>query len=455
MLLHCCSQSGYEEATLDLGISYQKHAAVNRRDYLQARDQVHRLAEEGNLRAASLEAELAESDNGSKVAIPLWERALNIARDQETVDRPGASRFSYLEKPWIRLAVLKFQTDHQGANAALRVGMVKDDPDAYYAFAKLNHDRRHDSKQFFLEWINAVTKSAAGGSFRSAIALADHYANEAATDLTEFLNAKETSHAWWPNWFERARVSHMSPANAEQDDRMTGLGARTSQYHSQVAAFASAARTPVDRMHMAIRWLRVATEQGLVEAILKLAVLHSRRFIFQAHNLEMKIKHPAEQTDIDINDYFGFEADLAEAEPTLSNTFAAPNDHVKEFVWRKGTVNPFYNPAMVASLLGDAFHCFAWINTTRNREQSAALSLANLKVAPRWYTFPDITALNEENSDRNLSQTMGIADELGVDLVYVDGEEKVVRKHTGVRGQGMWEFDHPKEEKARNVQFVE
>ncbi|KAF2150586.1 hypothetical protein K461DRAFT_322995 [Myriangium duriaei CBS 260.36] len=448
MLLQCCSRSGYDEATLDLGISYQVAAksdarsVITKQEYLQAREQVHELAKKGNLRAASLEAELTELDKGPKAALPYWDRAVKLALDDKNAVLAGSSRFGYLEQPWIRLAALKSAKlgDQEGANAALRIGMLKDDPDAYHVHSRQNQSQGEKTVLEHLEWMNSVTKSAASGSFRSAIDLGRHFADEASMDLSSVLN-QNTS--WWSNLMAWTGLR----PGAQNRKAEAGAGVdqpSLNQYQYQTAAYADAARTPRDRMLMAIKWLEIAAKQGSIDAYLDLAILRSRKFIFGVHNLSLPIKHPDEQKDTDIKEYVsslcGHEIDLAEAEPISKDTFAARTVTSQPFVWRKGTPNPFYDPVWVRFCLEMVGHGHVWMYCVR--ENGVKNSLERSMAVPVWYRFPDIGDLNEAHDEENWKKAKQLADTLGVDIMLANGDKlDSLHKHKGERGKGIAEWD--------------
>lgn len=394
-----------------------------RRAYTQAKEEIQRLAIGGSLRAASLYAELVEADVGPKAALAHWETAVQIAVEQTESHKTGSDRFAYLERPWIRLAAIKSShaKDPAGAEAALRTGMLKDDPDAYYLFARLNDGDSLRDPAKFMEWMNAVTKSAASGSFRSAIDLGRHYANDPFMDLSS-LGVPDTSGSLWSD-----TTSLLKSFFSRQPD------SAINDYRTQVAAYANFARSSRDRMHLAIKWLEIAAEQGSISAVIDLAILRSRRFLFPARNLDLAIKHPDDQKDTDIREVLDDpEALLFEAEEIPKEPFSSISNPSTEFVWRRGAINPFFSLDKVRQHLGVVAEFGAWRGMFEQRdrvkEYEGEVTMRDKSdLAPMFYRFPDLAKMNEENWKEDWQASKDIADELGVDICLPGGE--VAHKH--------------------------
>ena len=90
MILSCASASGHQGATIELGVEYEKLLAAKtslgnlRAGYTTTIEQLQRLAESGDVQAATLEAEFAVIDHGLKQSLQYWHTAVDMALPMAT-----------------------------------------------------------------------------------------------------------------------------------------------------------------------------------------------------------------------------------------------------------------------------------------------------------------------------------------------------------------------------------
>ncbi|PSK35064.1 RNA polymerase II transcription factor B subunit 2 [Elsinoe australis] len=451
LLMQCCSQENYQDASLDLGVAFQANKRSGPRRQLgptydndiakMAMADLEQHASRGSVLAASLIAELVSSTQDPKASMRPWQRAIDLAlRNHEALEQEVvAARFEHLRKPWVEAANVIWQVDQSKAREYLRIGMQMDDADAYAIYALQNYAYMHENDYIFLEWLNAATKAAASGSVRSAVALAHHYANSSATDLEEMLHPDrpeptqseklkqrlELAYLWMTS---KQKYQERSKAIADEDAdrrayntiaRVKRAEKGLNDYQASVAEFEASCKTPQDRIQMAIQWLELAHGYFNVEAALDLAFLHSRKYVYQLCNMQLAIKHPDDQTDEDIREilpdyeeYFGKDPELQEPyDGTKDLPSKTPDGRM---ILRRGIENPFYSEQKVKAYLCSVAYCRL---AMQNVKSAGAKTWADKRdVEDKWYMFPDVASHNEQVIETCWQKAQKYADELGVDL---------------------------------------
>ncbi|KAG8624656.1 hypothetical protein KVT40_007723 [Elsinoe batatas] len=481
LFMQCCSQEGYLDASLDLGVSFQRDVPKNRPRAALADNEVANLAmvnlekfaERGNVLAATLLAELASrQQHGLRQLVKLWDRAVKLATEQkdELMQTTIAARFEHLRKPWIQAAELLREIDPAKSTQYLRVGMQLDDADAYAMYALQHEDDTSGDDIAFLEWLNAATKAAASGSVRSSVALARHYANTSAPDLKEMLNPETPA----PPLRQRIKANldlgrlfltgqrkkfiegqeKLKEAETERvarnyQARLKREEKGLTDYHAAVGEFDASCRSPLDRVQMATQWLELAYEYRNIAAALDLAYLHSRLYLFQEFNMYIDIRHPDEQTDEDILEIVKDYPEQYGENPKLEDPWDYDKDEPPPMknadgfrIVRRGIKNPFYSPSKVRDYLNAVAFCKFAIESVKRSDVKSWADKQDLQ--PEWYRFPDVARYNEEIIEDSWVEARRYADTLGVDLVDVRlrGEDRgMMYRHQGVRGEGIAEVD--------------
>ncbi|KAF2218900.1 hypothetical protein BDZ85DRAFT_269524 [Elsinoe ampelina] len=493
LFMQCCSQEGYLDASLDLGVSSQRDAPKNRPRAMLADNEVaglamvhlEKFAERGNVLAATLLAELASRQQHSlRHLVNFWDRAVKLATEQHDtlMQTTIAARFEHLRKPWIQAAELLRKIDPAMSTQYLRVGMQLDDADAYAMYALQHEDDTSGDDIAFLEWLNAATKAAASGSIRSSVALARHYANTSAPDLKEMLDAEtpappilrrikanlDLGRLFLTGQLKKFAEKQEAMKEAEIDRVARNYQARLKReenvltdYHAAVAEFDASCRSPLDRVQMATQWLDLAYGYSNVAAALDLAYLHSRLYLFQEFNMYIDIRHPDAQTDKDILEIVKDYPEQYGTTPKLEDPWDYDKDEPPPMkdahgfrIVRKGIENPFYSPSKVRDYLNAVAFCKLAIESVKRSDAKSWADKQDLQ--PDWYRFPDVARYNEEIIEDSWAEARRYADILGVDLVdfRLTGEDRgMMYRHQGVRGEGIAEVDnkvlHLRDEAAR------
>ena len=406
MILSCASASGHQGATIELGVEYEKLLAAKtslgnlRAGYTTTIEQLQRLAESGDVQAATLEAEFAVIDHGLKQSLQYWHTAVDMALDQPVSGNQSRSRLVALSKPWLGLAALQYTKlgDLCAANPTLRRGMAIDDADAFSLFTMWNLPSPDDDLQAQLEWIDAATKAAASGNVASLVHLGRHFAEHPPhPSLKSVVDARPTD--LWSLLTSRIKPA-ASPGIASSPENLSKAG-------QAIAAYAYDARTPTDRIDRAIKWLTIAAEHKSIQALLLLAVLRSRRYIFQAHNISLPYKHFDEQTDRDIITAANDPVDLADADPHETAYYPDKTSTRSSFIWRKGLPSRFFDLGQVTKYLEEIADYGEARATVLASD--ASTSAQRSELSPIWYSRPDIAELNEESWETTLEAAVRLA----------------------------------------------
>ncbi|PNS17471.1 hypothetical protein CAC42_7154 [Sphaceloma murrayae] len=478
LLSTCCSRDGYEDASLDLGIATQKlerHGPGRLRDATIAemtkvvmRD-LGRHAAAGSVLAATLRAELASQKDPRKTE-DLWKHAINLAIEHKDLDDAESisARFQHLRKPWLQAASALWSVNQIEAKRCLKIGMEMDDADAYALYAQNSYPLGLRDDGYFLEWINAATKSAASGSVQSAMALGDHYADSAPQELDKITFPEKARPTAWerakqaleltvllPVSFSRfkqrlAEIREASKFRESYNELMKSEREASgyNTYQRAVAEYDASSKTPQDRVQMAIQWWRLSESYMNIEASLRLAHIHSRKYIFQLFNSQFEIRHPDYQTDRDILKFAAKYEDAFGPNPELQE----PYDGSKELpvkdgegrrILRRGIENPDYSPRKAASYLKNIALC----RIARDNTLAAGAKTADEKrdIEPAWYTFPDVAKSNEDKIEEIWKTAKYYCDVLGIDIfepkMMTQVERGLIYRHRGTRGKGICEVD--------------
>ncbi|KAF4553404.1 Hypothetical protein D9617_7g031310 [Elsinoe fawcettii] len=450
LLMQCCSQDGYLNASLDLCVATASRGPSRPRTVLADND-VSRLAttklehfsESGNVLAATMLAELASRQGKRHGMVRLWDHAVQLAAEQNDLlmQTPIAARFEHLRKPWVHAAELLQTVDPAKSRQYLRVGMQLDDADAYASYAIQHEPDSTDDVVTLLEWLNAATKAAASGSVQSCMALAHFYANTAAPDQSEMIGPDVSDVPLYRRYLEQAELTYLRLLSPEKykersreiEERKLDSKARSNiakhsrgendltDYQISVAKFDAACRTPEDRAQMSIQWLELAFEYRNVSAALDLAKLHSRRYLFEELNMNIPLRSPDKQTDGDIlevakehPEVYGTNPRLKESWNYKSEDSPPMEDDQGNRIVRRGTENPYYNLKKVQEYLNAVSSCRIAIEHVKKSD--AKTWQAKRDIEQEWYLFPDVAQYNELVIDVAWKDAMDVAATLGVDV---------------------------------------
>jgi len=422
-------------------------------------EDLHKLVDVNDVCAISLLAQLKTVLEGEKAAIPLWKQVMDLV-ETKTEKEMMPSRYENLTRPWIEIARVYARNAENAdlVRRALNHGMSQDDPDAYYLYAVQDSKGLHRSvtdksetlsveqeeitdQELALVKLNALTKSAASGSVESAILLARHYANDKWVDSYDLagLDPSETPPIQKllegvyngclsiinPGLFKEIQVKKQKEQNRIKSIRQARQSANidmlTPAVRKQVANYATSCKTPEERIQMAIQWLNVAYKYRSMEAVLLLAKLHSHKYIFTSHNLQIPTRAPDEQKDNN------FTIILPQTDD--------PNNHTQEVVISNGIPNPYYSPKLIDYYLSKV----AQFGKAMLEVKSLGISRDGDRrtISKEWYTFPEIANRNEQNFEVDWKTATLLADTLGVDISL--NRYELAYKHAELRERGILE----------------